>query len=148
MIAQGDTGLLSFIGVMQFTTQAIIEHRKTFDEGDIYIVNDPYFGGTHLMDVKMCMPYFYGGKLWCFLTNSGHWPDIGGMVPGGFAVTATEIQQEGLRLPAVKICDKGQLCSDIIDIIMSNIRVPEQRLGDVKAQMGALYVGARGHRVS
>jgi len=143
VIAQGDTGLLSFIGVMQFTTEAIIGHRKAFDEGDIYIVNDPYFGGTHLMDVKMCMPFFFRGKLWCFLTNSGHWPDIGGMVPGGFAVEATEIQQEGLRLPVVKIRDRGVLCEDMIDVILNNIRVPEQRIGDIKAQMGALNVGAR-----
>ncbi len=143
VIAQGDTGLLSFIGVMQFTTRAIIESGKVFEDGDIYVVNDPYVGGTHLMDVKMCMPFFYQGKLWCFLTNSGHWPDIGGMVPGGFAVNATEIQQEGLRLPVVKLYDKGKLNQDIIDIILTNIRVPEQRIGDVKAQVGALKVGAR-----
>jgi N-methylhydantoinase B len=143
VIAQGDTGLLSFIGVMQFTTRAIIESGKSFEDGDIYVVNDPYVGGTHLMDVKMCMPYFYHGKLWCFLTNSGHWPDIGGMVPGGFAVNATEIQQEGLRLPIVKLYDKGKLNQDLIDIILTNIRVPDERIGDIKAQVGALKVGAR-----
>jgi N-methylhydantoinase B len=143
VIAQGDTGLLSFIGVMQFTTRAIIESGKSFEDGDIYIVNDPYLGGTHLMDVKMCMPFFYRGKLWCFLTNSGHWPDIGGMVPGGFAVGATEIQQEGLRLPIVKLYSKGELNQDLIDIILTNIRVPGERIGDVKAQVGALKVGAR-----
>ncbi|MEP7240319.1 MAG: hydantoinase B/oxoprolinase family protein [Devosia sp.] len=143
VIAQGDTGLLSFIGVMQFTTRAIIESGKSFEDGDIYIVNDPYLGGTHLMDVKMCMPFFYRGKLWCFLTNSGHWPDIGGMVPGGFAVGATEIQQEGLRLPIVKLYNKGELNQDLIDIILTNIRVPGERIGDVKAQVGALKVGAR-----
>ncbi len=143
VIAQGDTGLLSFIGVMQFTTRAIIASGKSFEDGDIYIVNDPYVGGTHLMDVKMCMPFYYRGKLWCFLTNSGHWPDIGGMVPGGFAVTATEIQQEGLRLPVVKLYNKGELNQDLIDIILTNIRVPEERIGDIKAQVGALRVGAR-----
>jgi N-methylhydantoinase B len=142
VIAQGDTGLLSFIGVMQFTTEAIINKVMNFNPGDVYVVNDPYFGGTHLMDVKMCMPFFYQEKLWCFLTNSGHWPDTGGMVPGGFAVQATEIQQEGLRIPPVKICDSDGMRDDIVDLILSNIRVPEQRIGDIKAQVGALRVGA------
>jgi N-methylhydantoinase B len=143
VIAQGDTGLLSFIGVMQFTTRAIIESGRSFADGDIYIVNDPYLGGTHLMDVKMCMPFHYRGRLWCFLTNSGHWPDIGGMVPGGFAVNATEIQQEGLRLPVVRLCTDGKLNQDVVDIILTNIRVPGERIGDIKAQIGALRVGAQ-----
>jgi N-methylhydantoinase B len=143
VVAQGDTGLLSFVGVMQFTTQAIIRHRQDFEPGDVFVVNDPYFGGTHLMDVKMCLPFFYRDRLWCFLSNSGHWPDLGGMVPGGFAVRATEIQQEGLRLPPVKLIRRGELCQDIVDLILSNIRVPEERLWDIKAQVGALKVGAR-----
>ena len=143
VIAQGDTGLLSFVGVMQFTTQAIIGHRRDFEPGDVLIVNDLYFGGTHLMDVKMCLPFFYRDRLWCFLSNSGHWPDTGGMVPGGFAVRATEIQQEGLRLPPVKLYRSGVRCQDIVDLILSNIRVPEERLWDIEAQVAALKVGAR-----
>jgi N-methylhydantoinase B len=143
VIAQGDTSLANFVGVMQFTTQAVIEHCKDVGQGDIIVVNDPYFGGTHLMDVKMVSPFFYRGKLWCWLTNSGHWPDTGGMVPGGFATSATEIQQEGLRLPPVKLFRAGEVCQDVVDIILSNIRVPEERIGDIKAQVGALRVGAR-----
>lgn len=141
VIAQGELGLPIFIGVMQFTTQAVIQHRKDLDPGDIILVNDPYFGGTHLMDVKMVAPFYYEDELWCYLSNTGHWPDTGGIVPGGFTSRAVEIQQEGLRLPPVKLYQKGELCQDILDIVLHNIRVPEERIGDIKAQVGALSIG-------
>lgn len=143
VIAQGDLGLPIFVGVMQFTTQAVIEHRQDLEPGDVILVNDPYFGGTHLMDVKMVRPFFYNGKLWCYLSNTGHWPDTGGIVPGGFTSRATEIHQEGLRLPPVKLYRRGVLDRDILDIVLHNIRVPEERIGDIKAQVGALTVGER-----
>lgn len=143
IIAQGELGLPIFLGVMQTTTQSVIEHRKDLEAGDVVIVNDPYFGGTHLMDVKMVRPFFYRGRLWAYLSNTGHWPDTGGMVPGGFNTTATEIQQEGLRLPPVKLYRRGELCQDIVDIILHNIRVPDERIGDMRAQVGALSVGER-----
>jgi len=143
VIAQGDRGLPTFVGVMQFTTEAVIERRRDIQPGDVVIVNDPYVGGTHLMDVKMVMPFYYHDRLWCYLTNSGHWPDTGGMVPGGFATNATEIEQEGLRLPPVKLYRQDQLDRDVLDIILSNIHVPGERIGDIEAQVGALRVGAR-----
>lgn len=144
VIAQGEMGLPIFVGVMQSTTQAVIERRgNEMTPGDVFIVNDPYLGGTHLMDVKMVAPFFYRGKLWCYLSNTGHWPDTGGMVPGGFATKATEIEQEGLRLPPVRIMANGAMCRDVVDIILNNIRVPEERIGDIKAQIGALRIGER-----
>lgn len=141
MIAQGALGLPIFLGVMQFATRAVVERRHDLEPGDIVIQNDPYLGGTHLMDVKMVMPFFYQGRLWCYLSNTGHWPDTGGMVPGGFNSTATEIQQEGLRLPPVKLVERGEIRQDIVDIILWNIRVPEERIGDIRAQIGALKAG-------
>ena len=143
IIAQGELGLPIFLGVMQSTTQSVINHRRDLEEGDVVIVNDPYFGGTHLMDVKMVKPFFYRGKLWAYLANTGHWPDTGGSVPGGFNSEATEIQQEGLRLPPVKFQSRGKLNQDIVDIILHNIRVPDERVGDIRAQLGALNVGER-----
>ncbi len=143
MIAQGALGLPIFLGVMQFATEAVIELRNDLGPGDIVIQNDPYLGGTHLMDVKMVMPFYYRGRPWCYLSNTGHWPDTGGMVPGGFNSTATEIQQEGLRLPPVKLMEGGELCQDIIDIVLTNIRVPEERIGDIRAQIGALRTGEK-----
>jgi N-methylhydantoinase A/oxoprolinase/acetone carboxylase beta subunit/N-methylhydantoinase B/oxoprolinase/acetone carboxylase alpha subunit len=143
IIAQGELGLPIFLGVMQATTEAVIQHRKDLQPGDVVIVNDPYFGGTHLMDVKMVKPFYYRDRLWAYLSNTGHWPDTGGMVPGGFNSTATEIQQEGLRLPPVKLVDRGEVVQDVVDIILHNIRVPEERIGDIRAQVGALSVGER-----
>ena len=141
LIAQGELGLPVFVGTMQFSTQAVIERAKNVKPGDIYIVNDPYLGGTHLMDVKFVRPFFYKGKLWSWLANTGHWPDLGGAVPGGFSANATEVEQEGLRLPPVKLFKEGVLDEEILSIILSNIRIADQRIGDIKAQAAALAVG-------
>ena len=95
------------------------------------------------MDVKFVKPFFYRGRLWCWLANTGHWPDIGGIVPGGFSANATEVEQEGLRLPPVKLFKKGGLDAEILSIIFSNIRIADQRIGDIKAQAAALTIGER-----
>src|SRR5690606_21803352 len=148
LIAQGELGLPVFVGTMQFSTQAVIERARSSPllapkPGDIYIVNDPYLGGTHLMDVRFVKPFFYKGRLFAWLANTGHWPDIGGMVPGGFSANATEVEQEGLRLPPVKLYKQGVLDEEILAIILSNIRIADQRIGDIKAQAAALAIGER-----
>ncbi|MFT5390050.1 MAG: N-methylhydantoinase B, partial [Gammaproteobacteria bacterium] len=143
LIAQGDLGLPVFVGTMQFGTQAVIERARNLVPGDMYIVNDPYLGGTHLMDVRFVKPFFYRGELFSWLANTGHWPDTGGMVPGGFSASATEVEQEGLRLPPVKLFKAGKLDDEILSIILSNIRIADQRIGDIKAQAAALTVGER-----
>jgi len=146
LIAQGELGLPVFVGTMQFSTRAVIERVKTHyagkvDPGDVFIVNDPYLGGTHLMDVRFVKPFFYRDELFAWLANTGHWPDVGGMVPGGFSASATEVEQEGLRLPPVKFFKKGEMDQEILSIIMSNIRIADQRIGDIKAQAAALATG-------
>jgi N-methylhydantoinase B len=147
LIAQGELGLPVFVGTMQDSARAVIERVRangwSVDAGDVFIVNDPYLGGTHLMDVRFVKPFFYRGSLWCWLANTGHWPDIGGMVPGGFSANATEVEQEGLRLPPVKLFKKGTMDPEILSIILSNIRIADQRIGDIKAQAAALTVGER-----
>lgn len=143
LIAQGDLGLPVFVGTMQFSTQAVIERAKTVRPGDVYIVNDPYLGGTHLMDVKFVKPFFYRGELFAWLANTGHWPDTGGAVPGGFSANATEVEQEGLRLPPVRLYKEGVLDEEILAIILSNIRIADQRIGDIKAQAAALSIGEK-----
>ena len=143
MIAQGDLGLPIFVGVMQETTRAVIAERPDLDDGDVILVNDPYRGGTHLMDVKMVRPFYYKGHLWCYLANTGHWPDTGGMVPGGFNSTATEIHQEGLRIPPVKLVRRGEMDRELVDLVLANIRVADERIGDIRAQLAALETGAR-----
>jgi N-methylhydantoinase B len=145
LIAQGELGLPVFVGTMQFSTRAVIEHEnsRSVEPGDVFIVNDPYLGGTHLMDVRFVKPFFYKGRLWCWLANTGHWPDIGGMVPGGFSANATEVEQEGLRLPPVKLYKKGVLDREILAIVLANIRIADQRIGDIKAQAAALATGEK-----
>jgi N-methylhydantoinase B len=147
LIAQGELGLPVFVGTMQFTVQAVIERvqrlKIALEPGDVFIVNDPYLGGTHLMDVKFVQPFFRNGQPWCWLANTGHWPDTGGMVPGGFSANATEVEQEGLRLPPVKLYKRGKIDDEILSIILSNIRIADQRIGDIKAQAAALATGER-----
>lgn len=143
LIAQGALGLPIFIGVMQETTRCVCEARDDLNDGDVILINDPYQGGTHLMDVKMVRPFYYKGKPWCHLANTGHWPDTGGMVPGGFSSTATEIHQEGLRIPPIKLVDQGKMNPEIVKLVLANIRVADERIGDIKAQIAALEAGAR-----
>ncbi len=146
LVAQGAGGLPVFVGTMQFSTRTLIERIASGETAapepdDIYIVNDPYLGGTHLMDVRFAKPVYRGGEIFCWLSNTGHWPDIGGSVPGGFSASATAVEQEGLRLPPVKLFKRGEMDREIYAIICSNIRVAEQRIGDVRAQASALRVG-------
>lgn len=146
LIAQGLGGLPIFVGTMQASTRTIIDFIREGrclppEEGDIYIVNDPYLGGTHLMDVRFAMPFYRNGEIYCWLSNIGHWPDIGGAVPGGFSASATSVEQEGLRIPPVKLFKRGVMDPEIFAIIKSNIRVADQRIGDVRAQTAALEVG-------
>lgn len=143
LIAQGEMGLPVFVGTMQFSTQAVIARARDVRPGDVFIVNDPYLGGTHLMDVRFVKPFFYKGHLFAWLANTGHWPDVGGTVPGGFSANATEVEQEGLRLPPVKLYKQGVLDEEILAIILSNIRIADQRIGDIKAQAAALAIGER-----
>lgn len=146
LIAQGAEGLPVFVGTMQYSTRTIIEMIASGKvqppkPKDVYVVNDPYLGGTHLMDVRFARPFYRNGEIFCWLSNTGHWPDTGGSVPGGFSASATAVEQEGLRLPPVRLFKEGILDEEIYSIICSNIRVAEQRIGDVKAQYAALMVG-------
>ena len=94
------------------------------------------------MDVRFAMPFYRDGEIFCWLSNTGHWPDTGGAVPGGFSASAISAEQEGLRLPPVKLFKAGVMDDELSQVICSNILVSEQRSGDVKAQSSALLVGA------
>lgn len=145
-LVQGKSGLPVFVGVMAFAVKAVIDNaRRDGDlaDGDIYIFNDPYEGGTHLSDFKLVRPYFRDGKLFCFLASVGHWHDVGGNVPGNYNPVATEIFQEGMYIPPVKLCVKGALRQDIVDILQANSRQPGSLYGDLNGQLNALDLGAR-----
>ena len=141
VITQGDTGMPIFVGVMQFAVQSALAEYPELGPGDVVMLNDPYKGGTHLMDVKLVKPFFYKGQRFAVLANCGHWTDIGGAVPGGFGVRATEIYQEGVRIPPVLLMRNGTVQEDLLKLLFANTRVPEERLGDLKAQIAALNVG-------
>ena len=117
---------------------------ETIHAGDIFVANDPYqAGGTHLPDVNLAMPVFTEGNLLGFVCNLAHHADIGGMAPGSMAGGMSEIYQEGLRIPVVKLFSRGELVRDLFDILLLNVRVPEERRGDYYAQIAACRLGAR-----
>jgi N-methylhydantoinase B len=111
--------------------------------GDVIVLNDPYRGGTHLNDVTLIYPVFAGDRLIFFPAVREHWADVGGMVPGSMSGTATEIYQEGVRIPPIKLVERGTVNKAAMDLILSNMRVPEERLGDFHAGMAACHTAER-----
>lgn len=112
--------------------------------GDIFISNDPYRGGgSHLPDVAMAAPVFHEGKLVMFVGNIAHHADIGGSSPGSMAGDMTEIYQEGLRIPPIKIFEKDKRLEDVFELILLNVRVPKERMGDYNAHFASLQLGVR-----
>jgi N-methylhydantoinase B len=133
--------LASMTGLMRYLLE---KFGDDIEEGDIFVANDPHVaGGTHLPDVNLAMPIFDGGKLIAFMCNIAHHADIGGMAPGSMAGGMTEIYQEGLRIPVVKLFRKGVLQDDLFELMLLNVRVPEERRGDYFAQIAACRLGER-----
>ena len=112
--------------------------------GDVFVANDPHVaGGTHLPDINMVAPVFHEGRVVAFVCNIAHHADIGGMAPGSMSGGMTEIYQEGLRVPMVRLFEAGTLRQDIMDILLLNARVPQEREGDYYAQIAAIGLGVR-----
>ncbi|MRG70309.1 hydantoinase B/oxoprolinase family protein [Alphaproteobacteria bacterium HT1-32] len=144
-LVQGKSGLPIFVGVMAFAVRAVINKAAKdgdMEDGDVYIFNDPYEGGTHLSDFKLVRPYYRDGELFCYLASVGHWHDVGGNVPGNYNPSATESFQEGMHIPPVKLFRKGVLNQDIVDILQTNSRLPGSLYGDLNGQVNALDLGA------
>jgi len=123
------------LGAMPLSVQAALKALH-FEEGDLAILNDPYRGGTHLPDITCISPVFVDRKLVFFVENRAHHSDVGGMTPGSMPL-ATEIFQEGLIIPPIKLIQKGRLSSDLLELILANVRTPEERKGDLLAQIAA-----------
>ena len=115
----------------------------TMREGDIYIMNDPYRGGTHLPDIALVMPIFASGRPIALSAAMTHHQDVGGMSPGSVPPNATEIFQEGIRIPPLKYRDAGRINQTLVDLLRLNVRIPETFLGDLNAQVAACSIGAR-----
>jgi len=143
LISQGN-GIPGFIGTLDAGVQNIIEkfdHDKIYPD-DVFILNDPYAGGgTHLSDVCMIRPVFFNNELVAWTANKAHWTEIGGKDPGSYSADATEIYQEGLQFPGIKIFEKGIANQALLDLIEVNVRLPEMTLGDLQACAASLKVG-------
>jgi N-methylhydantoinase B len=145
-LVQGKSGLPIFVGVMAFAVKAVIEKAAKSGgpkDGDVWIFNDPYAGGTHLSDFRLVRPLFRDGQVFCYLASVGHWHDVGGNVPGNYNPVATESFQEGMLIPPVKLYDRGELRQDVIDILSSNSRLPNSLFGDLNGQINALDLGVK-----
>lgn len=145
-LVQGKSGLPIFVGVMAFAVKAVIDKAARQDgvaEGDVWIFNDPYDGGTHLSDFRLVKPVFSKGEVFCWLASVGHWHDVGGNVPGNYNPAATECFQEGMLIPPVKLYDRGVFRQDIVDILSANSRLPLSLYGDMNGQINALDLGEK-----
>ncbi|MEM1362253.1 MAG: hydantoinase B/oxoprolinase family protein [Pseudomonadota bacterium] len=143
-IASSGAGIPAFIGVLDKSVQFILSKHKDIRPGDVFITNDPWHGGvTHLNDLVLAMPVFSEGQLIAWAANIAHNSDVGGMAPGSLSGEATEIYQEGLRLPAVKLINEGETDQAVMDIITTNSRMPDFLLGDVWAAIASVRVGAK-----
>lgn len=146
-LASSGAGIPGFIGVLDKSVKVFVEKfNKPGDvnPGDVFITNDPYYGGvTHLNDLIVAMPVFVGDKLIAWTANIAHNSDVGGMAPGSMSADATEIFQEGLRLPAVKLIDKGEPIQSVFEIITVNSRMPDFLKGDLWAAIASVRIGAK-----
>ena len=145
-LASSGAGIPSFVGMLDPGVKAVIRKFgfSEIKDGDIYISNDPFEGGvSHTNDVVLVMPVFYEGKLVAWTANKGHWMDIGGMVPGGNSPNATELFQEGLILPDIRLFRDRKPSQALLDVITQNSRLPRQALGDLWAGVSALRMGEK-----
>ena len=149
LVVQAKDSLPIHLGSMMGLMEVLLKRvpLEEMREGDLFVANDPFeAGGTHLPDLNVAMPVFDKGRVVGFVCNIAHHADFGGMTPGSMGGGMTEIYQEGLRVPLVRLYSAGHLNRDICDLILLNTRVPEERRGDLNAQIAAkfLIASARG----
>ncbi|WP_205718266.1 hydantoinase B/oxoprolinase family protein [Actinomadura sp. WMMA1423] len=143
-VAQGSRDVAVQVGTLHFAAKAVLEaFRGDIYEGDVFILNDPYSGGTHFNDVRVLRPIFSEGALIAVAQCNGHWADVGGSATGSFDPSATEHFGEGLRITPVRIWSRGRYLADVGRLIASNTRSPEDAEGDLRAQAEATRVCER-----
>ncbi len=144
MIAQAEN-MPVHLGAMPFSVAAAIDRypRETLAPGDSVLLNDPFRGGAHLPDLTLVSPVFRDDEVIAFTANRAHHADVGGSTAGSVAADSTEIYQEGIRIPPVKFEREGEVNEDIMDMILANVRTPEERRGDLRAQVAANATGRR-----
>jgi N-methylhydantoinase B len=144
LICMGN-GVTGFLGTLDAAVKAVIAKFGPADQilpGDIFITNDPYGGGgSHLSDISLILPVFIADELIAFVVNKAHWSEVGGKDRGSVSTDATEIFQEGLQFPNVKLCERGRMNQALLDLLRANVRLPDMTLGDLWAGIAALRAG-------
>ncbi|WP_440989955.1 hydantoinase B/oxoprolinase family protein [Haloarchaeobius baliensis] len=149
MISQAEN-MPVHLGAMPFSVEAAIDRfpPETLEPGDAILLNDPFYGGAHLPDLTLVTPVFHEAddgstELVAFAANRAHHADVGGARAGSVAADSTEIYQEGLRIPPVKLFEGGEPNDSVFDMVLSNVRTPDERRGDLRAQEAANQTGRR-----
>jgi N-methylhydantoinase B len=143
LVSQGN-GIAGFLGPLGEAVRDTIARVPDLAPGDVIAANDPYAGGgTHLSDVALVRPVFFGGRLIGFAAAKGHWTEVGGKDPGSWTADSTEVYQEGLQLPFVRAYRGGRLDRDLAAVLQANSRLPDMVLGDLVAQAACLEVAER-----
>lgn len=138
LLAQSlDDNPIHIFAVPYSADEIIRKYGADIANGDAFLHNDPYTGGTHLNDILLIEPIFIDGRLLAFTAVRSHWGDVGGMTPGSISGRATEIFQEGIRIPPTRIARNGELNSEIIELLFANMRAPNERRGDFNTMIGA-----------
>ncbi|MEM6912631.1 MAG: hydantoinase B/oxoprolinase family protein, partial [Pseudomonadota bacterium] len=143
-LASSGSGIPGFIGMLEPGVAAVREKypESAISDGDIFMLNIPHRGGvSHLNDVVLILPLCHRGRIVGWLANKAHWVDLGGAYPGGISPEATEIYQEGLQLPCIKVIEGGTLNQSVLDIILVNSRLPETTKGDFWAGVASMRAG-------
>ncbi|HWW49619.1 MAG TPA: hydantoinase B/oxoprolinase family protein [Xanthobacteraceae bacterium] len=142
LIAQADH-IPVHVGALPWATLAVEERFKDVVRGDVFLLNDPYHGGSHLPDLTVFVPIFDGERRLFWTVIRAHQSDIGGATHGGYNPGATEIWQEGLRIPPIRLAEAGRMREDLLDMLALNVRNPRDFRGDLAAMVGAAHLGER-----
>ena len=140
MVAQSDDHPGHVMPMPWSVKCAMEDFEGNIRSGDVIILNDPYRGGTHLNDVTLLFPVFADDELFIFPAVRAHWADVGGMTPGSYSGLCTSIFQEGVRIPPIKLYEDGKLNDGVLKLLLSNMRLPDERRGDLNASLGACRV--------
>ena len=142
LIAQADH-IPVHVGALPWATRAVEQRFSDVRPGDVFLLNDPYHGGSHLPDLTAFVPIFDGDRRLYWTIVRAHQSDIGGATHGGYNPGATEIWQEGLRVPPIRLYEAGRLRDDLLDLLALNVRNPRDFRGDLAAMVGAAHLGQR-----
>jgi N-methylhydantoinase B len=143
LVAQSEDNPQHIFPLLWSTRLVLEKFGREIRPGDVFIHNDPYDGGTHLNDIGLIQPIFHRGRPILFAVVRAHWEDVGGATPGSISGLAKEILEEGIRIPPVKVIDRGRVNETFLELLFANMRIPEERRGDFRAMVGTCRVGER-----